>query len=93
MTRVQVTYIAMQADNGRIPIVSASTFENLEKGLDYYYGVDAGYAIKKGFTIYNTKYPDAYEGYFIYECSDGSIDEVRVYCIDYYPHTVYEINE
>lgn len=92
-TRIKVTYVAMQADDGRIPIMTASTFKDLEKGINDYYGVDKEYAKCLGFTPYYTKYPDEYEGYFTYKCSDDSVDHIRVYCIEYYPRTVYEVNE
>jgi hypothetical protein len=98
-TRVKVTYIAMDHD-GNKPIMSASTFEDLRAGLDDYYGCDNRGGKCLGFTPYVSKYPDEYEGYYQYEVSmihsgrdqepTEYVDTVKVYCIDYYPHTIYE---
>ncbi len=41
-----------------------------------------------------SKYGDAYEGYYEYEFLFGGEiikDKVKVYCLDYYPHTKYEV--
>ena len=99
-TRVKVTYIAMDCD-GNKPIVSASTFEDLKAGLDDYYGCDGRGGECLGFTPYQTKYPDEYEGFFEYKVTmflSGKdrepkvyTDTVKVYCIEFYPHTTYEV--
>ena len=92
-TRVKVTYVAINEDR---PIVSASTFEDLRKGLDEYYGVDKKDAECLGFVPHYSKYPDEYEGYYSYQYTfrDATlIDVVKVYCIDYFPHTIYEYGE
>ena len=62
-TRVKVTYIAT---SDGVPIVSASTFDNLRKGLDDYYAIDRTPAKCLGFVPYETKYPDEYEGHYTY---------------------------
>lgn len=100
-TRVKVTYIGMDNDGNR-PIMSASTFEDLKAGLDDYYGCDGRGGEYLGWTPYETKYPTEYEGFFEYRVSmvhssrdtEPTVytDIVKVYCIDYYPHTVYETN-
>ena len=94
-TRVKVSYIAM---NEYKPILSASSFEELREGLDEYYGVDKGQAECLGFTTYNTKYPDDYEGYYSYSYTIKqydkeitNIDVVKIYCVEYYPYTIYKI--
>ena len=94
-TRVKVTYIAM---NDYKPILSASSFEEIKKGLDDYYGVDKGQAECLGFTPYDTKYPDDYEGYYSYSYTIkqydkeiNNIDVVKIYCVDYYPYTIYKV--
>ena len=94
-TRVKVTYIAMDKYK---PILSASSFEAIKEGLDEYYGVDKGQAECLGFTPYDTKYPDDYEGYYSYSYTIKrynedvtNIDVVKVYCVNYHPHTIYEI--
>ena len=94
-TRVRVTYVAMDEYK---PILSASSFEAIKEGLDEYYGVDKGQAECLGFTPYDTKYPDDYEGYYSYSYTIKqydkeitNIDVVKVYCVNYHPHTIYEI--
>ena len=98
MTYIKVTYVALDKD-GNKPIMSAESFDDLKAGLDDYYGCDGRGGECLGFTPYHTKYPDEYEGYYQYKVSmiqyekpTEYIDTVKVYCIDYYPHTVYETN-
>jgi hypothetical protein len=94
-TRVRVTYIAMDEYK---PILSASSFEELREGLDEYYDVDKGEAQCLGFVPFITKYPDDYEGHYSYSYTMKrydeevtSIDVVKVYCVNYHPHTIYEV--
>ncbi len=94
-TRVKVTWIAIL--DGK-PIVSAGTSEDLRKGLDEYYAVDRTDAKCLGFIPYQSKFPDEYEGNYSYsytmilrDVKHTEIDTVKVYCIDYYPQTTYEI--
>ena len=94
-TRLRVTYVAMDEYK---PILSASSFDAIKEGLDEYYGVDKGQAECLGFTPYNTKYPDDYEGHYSYSYTIKrydkeitNIDVVKVYCVNYHPHTIYEI--
>jgi len=87
--------------DGNKPIISASTFKDLKAGLDDYYGCDGRGGECLGFTPYQSKYPDEYEGHYQYKVkmthSDRDekfteyIDTVKVYCIEYYPHTIYEV--
>lgn len=56
MTRVKVTYVAMDLD-GHKPIMTASTFEDLRVGLDDYYGVHKDQAECWGFYPSESKYP------------------------------------
>ena len=96
-TRVKVTWIAINQFNK--PVLSASEFEDLQKGLDDYVGADErGLAISKGFHPWVTKYPDDYEGYFEYELMEGNyikeednIEKFYIYCIEFFPHTIYEV--
>lgn len=95
-TRVKVTYIALDKD-GNKPIMSAATFEDLRKGLDEYYAVGKTDAECLGFTPYQTKYPDDYEGYYEYKwfmlIRDELveyIDKIKVYCVEFHPYTVYK---
>lgn len=100
-TRVKVTYVAIDYEkDGYKPLTTASTFEDLRLALDEYYAVGRGEAECLGFFPYNSKYPDDYEGYYEYRwrmpTRDGVeeyTDTVKVYCLEYYPHTVYEINK
>jgi len=94
-TRVRVTYVAMDEYK---PILSASSFDAIKEGLDEYYGVDKGQAECLGFTPYHTKYPDDYEGYYSYSYTIKqydkeitNIDVVKIYCVDYYPYTIYKV--
>ena len=92
-TRVKVTYVAV---SDGAPIVSAGTFDDLRKALDKYYAVGKTDAQCLGFVPYNTKYPDEYEGHYTYSYpshdeKSTDLDVVKVYCINYYPHTVYEV--
>ena len=97
-TRVKVTYVAMDCD-GNKPIISADSFDNLKAGLDDYYGCDNNGGECLGFTPYQTKYPDEYEGYYEYKVTmlhpDKEptiyIDKIKVYCIDFHPYTTYEV--
>lgn len=93
-TRVKVTYVAMDCDGNR-PIMSADSFENLKSGLDDYYGCDGRGGECLGFTPYQTKYPNDYEGYFEYKVTMDNTktysDQIKVYCIEYYPNTIYEV--
>lgn len=97
-TRVKVTYIAMDSD-GNKPIMSADTFDNLRKGLDEYYGVEKLNAECLGFYPYITKYPDYFEGHYMYKWNmlirdvvEEYVDTIKVYCVDYYPNTIYQID-
>lgn len=93
MSRIKVTYVAMDAD-GHKPIMTADNFDDLKKGLDEYYAVDRTDAECLGFTPYVTKYPEDYEGHFGYKWTQiirdekfPQIDTIKVYCVDYFPLT------
>ena len=102
MTRVKVTYVAMDLNRYK-PIMTASTFEDLRVGLDDYYGVHKGEAECWGFDRFDSKYPDDYEGYFTYAWKNPTRaplshyevtvvkDKVKVFCVDYHPYTTYEV--
>jgi len=94
MTYIKVTYLACDYEEG-FPIITADSFDNLKLALDDYCGADErnlGKCI--GFTSYNTKYPNDYQGYYEYECcingSEIYIDKFKVYCIEFYPQTKIE---
>ena len=98
METFKVTYVALSIELDKKPIMSASTLEDLRKGLDAYYGVGISDAECLGFTAYDTKYPDEYEGHYTYSYTTTihgekftELDVIKVYCIEYYPHTVHEI--
>jgi len=57
------------------PILSASSFEELREGLDEYYEGHYSYS-------YTMKR---------YDEDVTNIDVVKVYCVNYHPHTIYEI--
>lgn len=91
-TMVRVTYVAIHPDLNK-PLVTSSTMKELRMALDEQYSVKKGFAECTGFTPYFTKYPDEYEGHYTYKLADGSMDQVKVYCTEYYPHTVYEVKD
>lgn len=93
MTRIKVTYVAQVYDK---PIVTAQRWDHLVAGLDEYYGIGNDPKVKKlDWHPYNSKYPDDYEGYFEYQVDDFNggteIEKVKVYCVDHYPTTRYEV--
>lgn len=97
MTRIKVTYVAVDAETKK-PIASAETFDDLRLALDEYYGVVIGVAKCISWNPFNSKYPDDYEGYYEYEWINEvrdnikvETDTVKVYCIDFYPETKYEV--
>ena len=101
MTHIKVTYLACDYED-KFPIISADSFDNLRLALDDYCGADERNSGKYlGFTPYNTKYPDDYEGHYEYECCyEGNdwnggtyIEKFRVYCIEFYPKTKYDVIE
>ena len=93
---IRVTYVAM-SPYGK-PIATAHNEKDLKAGLDEYYGI--GQDPKSEYldwTPYDTKYPDELEGTHRYEVDDQNggreIEEVKVYGIDFYPNTRYEVEE
>lgn len=93
MTYVKVTYVALNQDGK--PITTADNIENILKAVDNYFGVEKGQAECLGFYPFETKYPDEYEGYIEYKYEHNEeqyLEKIRIYCIEYFPHTVYEKN-
>jgi hypothetical protein len=93
-TRVKVTYVAI-SEYGK-PIISAGSFKDLKIGLDEYYGIGTDSKAKYlDWNPYDSKYPDEYEGFYRYEVDDFNggleLETAKVYCIEFYPHTVYEV--
>lgn len=91
MTYVKVTYIAQNEDNK--PITTAHTFADIEKALHVYFGVDKAQAQCLGFYPYQTKYPDDYEGYFEYSYQHNGktcVEKIKIFCIEFFPHTIYQ---
>jgi len=90
-TYIRVTWVAVsQWDK---PIATAHTFDDLKLGIDEYFGVGKD---QLEWIPYESKYPDDYEGYFKYEVDDFNggteLEEVRVYCVEFYPYTKYEVD-
>jgi hypothetical protein len=83
---IRVTYVAL-SHYGK-PIVTAHTFDDLKLGIDEYFG--AGHL---EWIPYDSKYPDDYEGHFKYKDDNGDIETVKVYCVDFYPETKYEVED
>jgi hypothetical protein len=94
-TYIRVTYVAV-SEWGK-PIMTAHTQEDLKAGLDEYYGIGTDPKAKYlDWTPYDSKYPDEFEGTYRYEVDDmnGGLEpeDVRVYCIEFYPTTKYEVD-
>jgi hypothetical protein len=83
---IRVTYVALSHYDK--PIVTAHTFDDLKLGIDEYFG--AGHL---EWIPYDSKYPDDYEGHFKYKDDNGDIETVKVYCVDFYPETKYEVED
>jgi len=83
---IRVTYVALS--HWGKPIATAHTFDDLKLGIDEYFG--AGHL---EWIPYDSKYPDDYEGHFKYEDDNGDIETVKVYCVDFYPETKYEVED
>jgi hypothetical protein len=95
-TRVKLTYVAV-SEWGK-PIITAHTQEDLKAGLDEYYGIGTDPKAKYlDWTHYDSKYPDEFEGSYRYEVDDFNggleLETVNVYCIEFYPHTKYEVED
>jgi len=92
-TYIRVTYVAL-SQWGK-PIVTAHTEEDLKAGIDEYYGIGtdskAKYIEWVPFNIFTFT---ELEGHYVYEVDDfnGGLEpeHVKVYCVDFYPHTKYE---
>jgi hypothetical protein len=95
-TYIRVTYVAI-SQYGK-PIASAHTQKDLKAGLDEYYGIGKDSKAKYlDWTPYVSKYPDDFEGTYRYEVDDFNggleLEEVKVYCVDFYPETKYEVED
>jgi hypothetical protein len=93
---IRVAYVAL-SHYGK-PIASAHTQKDLKVGLDEYYGIGKDSKAKYlDWTPYISKYPDDFEGTYRYEVDDFNggleLEEVKVYCIDFYPETKYEVKD
>ena len=93
MSRIKVTYVAMHADDCK-PITTAHSMQDLRAALDDYYAVGKTDAECLGFTPYDSKYPDEYEGYYTYTYQEVNVavrtietDRVKVYCVELFPLT------
>lgn len=88
-------------DDSRRPIIAASDSKTLETILDEYCGAidkynHSGKRIK--YVPYNTKYPDDYEGYYLYEIKSpiqgGNVsvceEKYHVYCVESSPINIEE---
>jgi len=86
---IRVTYVALSHYDK--PIVTAHTFDDLKLGIDEYFGDGKDHL---EWIPYDSKYPDDYEGHFKYEDDNGGdVETVKVYCVDFYPETKYEVED
>jgi len=104
LTEIEKIYIEQALKMEREQIIDAwkdgaygggqftTTFDDLKLGIDEYFGPGKN---QLEWIPYESKYPDEYEGYFKYEADDFNggteLEEIKVYCVDFYPHTKYEI--
>ena len=91
---IRVTYVALS--HWGKPIVTAHTEKDLKVGIDEYYGIGKDKSVKYfDWVPYESKYPDEFEGTYRYEVDDFNggreFEEVKVYCVDFYPYTKYEV--
>ena len=77
-------YVGIHTEHNNIPIAVSKTWEGITNLIDHYmgYGVDTS-IIKKEYKAYNPKYPDDYQGSFIYHFADDTTESIRVYTSDY----------
>ncbi len=87
-TYIRVTYVALS--HWGKPIATAHTFDDLKAGIDEYFGEGKN---QLEWIPYDSKYPDDYEGHFKYKDDNGDIETVKVYCVDFYPETKYEVED
>jgi hypothetical protein len=95
-TYIRVIFVAM-SPYGK-PIATAHNEKDLKAGLDEYYGIGTDSKAKYiEWVDNNSKYPDELEGHHIYEVDDHNggteIEEVKVYCVEFYPYTKYEVKD
>jgi len=95
ITYIRVTYVAL-SHYGK-PIATAHTEKDLKDGIDEYYGIGTDNKAKYiEWVPYNCKYPDELEGHHVYEVDDFNggleFERVKVYCVEFYPHTKYEVD-
>lgn len=83
---IRVTYVALS--HWGSPIATAHTFDDLKLGIDEYFGIGKD---RLEWIPYESKYPGDYEGYYKYEDDNGDIETAKVYCVEFYPTTKYEV--
>ena len=91
---IRVTYVAL-SHYGK-PIATAHTEKDLKVGIDEYYGIGTDPKAKYiDWTPHDSKYPDDFEGTYQYDVDDFNggleLEKVNVYCVEFYPHTKYEV--
>ena len=92
-TYIRVTWVAQVYNK---PVVTAHTWDDLVAGVDDYYDIGKDPKAKKiRYTPNDSPYVESFDGYFEYEVDDFNggieLERVDVYCVDFYPHTKYEV--
>lgn len=88
-------YVALLRGNEQYkscPLFAAENLEQIKKELDEYNGVTQGYKEYENptgkfveFVPFRSKYPDDFEGYYVYETKmmeRTDIDKFDIYCIN-----------
>jgi len=73
------TNVAMIEEYAK-PIAASCNWDALLDLIDDYFGPESK---RLGWYVSNTKYPDAYVGYFEYRDSYGDVVEVKIYEVDF----------
>jgi hypothetical protein len=73
------TNVAMVEEYAK-PIAASCDWDTLLDLMDDYFGPESK---RLGWYVSNTKYPDAYVGYFEYRDSYGDVVEVKIYEVDF----------
>ena len=100
MKKQSYMYVVID-DDCRRPIIVASSTKTLEAMLDEYCGAVEEYSHSGKlieYVPYNTKYPDDYQGYYLYEItsylSNGGVEvykeKYHVYCTESSPVNIEE---
>jgi hypothetical protein len=75
MTYINVAYHKQY----ELPIAASHSWEGIMSLIVEYIGGDKELSWHPS----NSKFPDSYEGYFEYTDSDGEIEQIKIYAVDF----------